>query len=615
MALSYAGHSDQKKALRSTTSLIIVLAVAVSCSLLPGLASIAASAAPAPIGGAGTAPGAPTAGAHGGHRAAHTAGTPEDASGDLSTVSVTTVHGGYVAAGIGMRNLGYGTIAITGVPDGASIKSATLLWDIVADQPSASFAQGTIDGKAVSGNAVASGASPCWPEGSSNFSYEADVTQLVTGNGKYSLAGFAAGEDDGADPWNVGTVAPLLEGASLVVVYQLASMPSTVVQIAGGASEIADDTGSAQLAGFTASAQAKATTTYIVGDGQDIGTKYATFDGATVPGTGFTGSDPQAVPRYSQGDLWDTTTADVSSSVKPGDTSAPLSITSAVDNGYYDCIVWVGQVLAVTQPPVGIYSSFNTTTVAKAINDGWPLISDHAALSADAHCRVPYTEKNGDGEDFSVAQVLGNYAQIHPDAILPTWLSSYWTVAAPPKGVPPYTVGFDAGKTAAGELQLNHVVLGGPLPMYVTADLEGTPCGGDRWQPCPPHANACHSETTTEWQHFVEGWIAGVDTVPGLTPALYVNQAEYKSKDVSGYSLPVIVAVSPILGNRPHVTITGNSNIVGYAAYYSQAIMAPDCYNAASYIKQVSTWGGNYNTVQFYRGVYCPPNSGTSQNP
>ena len=133
MALSYAGHSDQKKALRSTTSLIIVLAVAVSCSLLPGLASIAASAAPAPIGGAGTAPGAPTAGAHGGHRAAHTAGTPEDASGDLSTVSVTTVHGGYVAAGIGMRNLGYGTIAITGVPDGASIKSATLLWDIVAE--------------------------------------------------------------------------------------------------------------------------------------------------------------------------------------------------------------------------------------------------------------------------------------------------------------------------------------------------------------------------------------------------------------------------------------------------------------------------------------------------
>lgn len=123
------------------------------------------------------------------------------------------------------------------------------------------------------------------------------------------------------------------------MVYQLASMPSTVVQIAGGANEIGDDTGTSQLTGFTAGTQAKATTTYIVADGQQLGAKSATFDGTTVPDAGFTGSDPQAVPRYSQGNLWDTTTADVSSSVKPGDTSAALSITSATAGGYYDCVV------------------------------------------------------------------------------------------------------------------------------------------------------------------------------------------------------------------------------------------------------------------------------------
>jgi Protein of unknown function (DUF3344) len=293
--------------------------------------------------------------------AAPATATPQDATGDLSTVSVTTLHGGYVAAGIGMRNLGYGTITISGVPDGARVKSATLLWDIVADAPDATFAQGKIGGHAVSGTAEASGASPCWDEGSGNYSYEANVTKLVTGNGAYSLTGFATGEDDGADPWTVGSTAPLLEGASLVVVYQLASMPSTVVQIAAGASEIADDTGSAQLTGFTAGAQAKATTTYIVGDGQHIGAKSATFNGTIVPDTGFTGSDPQAVPSYSQGDLWDTTTADVSSSVKPGDTSASLSVTSATADGYYDCVVWVGQVLAVSRPTFTISGSDKST--------------------------------------------------------------------------------------------------------------------------------------------------------------------------------------------------------------------------------------------------------------
>ena len=239
--------------------------------------------------------------------------------------------------------------------------SATLLWDIVADSSDASFAQGKVDGQAVSGTAEASGASPCWSEGSSNYSYKADVTKFVTGNGGYSLTGFATGEDDGADPWQVGTTSPLLEGASLVVVYQLASMPSTVVQIAGGANEIGDETGTAQLTGFTVGTQAKATTTYIVADGQELGAKSATFDGTTVPDAGFTGSDPQAVPRYSQGNLWDTTTADVSSSVKPGDTSAALSITSATAGGYYDCVVWVGQVLAVSRATVGIYSPFKTS--------------------------------------------------------------------------------------------------------------------------------------------------------------------------------------------------------------------------------------------------------------
>lgn len=264
------------------------------------------------------------------------------ATGALSTVLSETVHGGYVAAGIGTRNLGYGTISITGIPAGATVKSATLLWDILADSSSPPFAQGTLNGQAFTGTQWASGASPCWPAGT-NFSYEADVTGTVTGNGSYKLAGLATGQSDGADPWTSGSTPPLDEGASLVVVYQLASSPEVTVQIGEGATETElGNTATATLDGFTVGAKPSAVTTYIVADGQLPGNT-ASFNGTTLPGVSFPGDDPQAVPHYSQGNLWDTVTTDVSSYVNPGDTSAAIGVT-----GNEDCLVWVGQVLSVS---------------------------------------------------------------------------------------------------------------------------------------------------------------------------------------------------------------------------------------------------------------------------
>jgi hypothetical protein len=330
---------------RLTASALVALALSAATTAPATAASVsqAGSGAPGP-GGAGTVaaksgPGAPT-------RVRHDATSASaDAAGALSTVSSVTVHGGYTAGGIGMRNLGYGTISITGVPPGAAIQSATLLWDILANQADATFAQGTVNGNSVTGTEWASGASPCWPV-SSNFSYEANVTSLVTGNGSYHLAGFATGQSDGADPWNTGSTPPLLEGASLVVVYTLPSLPETTIQIAEGATETdSGNTASATLSGFTASAPPSATTTYIVADGQEVGNT-ASFDSTTLPAVGFPGADPQAVPNYSLGNLWDTVTADVSSLVSSGDTSAALGVT-----GVNDCLVWVGQVLAVAAAP------------------------------------------------------------------------------------------------------------------------------------------------------------------------------------------------------------------------------------------------------------------------
>jgi hypothetical protein len=323
----------------------ILIMLTVSASAGTAAASPASGLAPHGSGGKGTI----SAKAGSGHRPAVRLGVSrgaQDASGALSTVSSVVVHGGYTSAGIGMRNLGYGTISITGVPVGATVVSATLLWDVLGDTADPTFAQGTFNGSQITGTAWATGGDPCWGN-SANFSYEADVTSLVTGNGSYDLSGFASGETDGADPWNVGTVAPMLEGASLVVVYQLASMPQAVIQIAAGATEtdsLAE--ADATMNGFTVAPSSSVTTTYIVADGQETGNQ-AGFDGNTLA-VDFPGGDPQAVPNYSQGNLWDTVTTDVRSLVSPGDTSASLSVT-----GNNDCIVWVGQVLAVSTPRTG----------------------------------------------------------------------------------------------------------------------------------------------------------------------------------------------------------------------------------------------------------------------
>lgn len=294
-----------------------------------------------------------TAAAAGGHRERgavsfeHRAGRDDDddASGDLSTVLTESGSEGYTSAGIGMRNLGYGTIDITGVPDGATVESAVLLWDVLGESPDPSFADGTVDGQAVTGTAWASGASPCWDGTSANYSYEADVTSLVTGNGAYDLADFASGDTDGSDPWDVGSDPPLLEGASLVVIYSGDSLPQSTIQIAAGAAETdSDNPTEATLDGFTVGDSPTVTTTYIVADGQMAGNT-ASFDGTVLPDVSFPGAAPQAAPDYSQGNLWDNVTTDVTDEVEPGDTSADLSV-----NGGEDCLVWVGQVLDVAQP-------------------------------------------------------------------------------------------------------------------------------------------------------------------------------------------------------------------------------------------------------------------------
>jgi hypothetical protein len=254
--------------------------------------------------------------------------------------SSQTVTGGYVAAGTGLRNRGYGTITISGIPAGASVKAAYLVWDILDNSQESSLANGVFNGAAIQGTFIGSGGSPCWPP-SNNFAYFADVTSLVTGNGAYSLTGFASGATDASDPWNAGSPPPEAEGASLVVIYSKTGGQSETVQLYTGVQETGG-TGplSATLSGFNVGSTAGAQSTFIVADGQGAGSD-AAFNGNDL-NHNFLGADPIAPPPLSFGNLWDTHTVDVSSYLTAGDTQA-----SATVDGTGDCLVWVGQVLAV----------------------------------------------------------------------------------------------------------------------------------------------------------------------------------------------------------------------------------------------------------------------------
>ena len=53
------------------------------------------------------------------------------AAGAPTTFANIDVNGGYVAAGVGLRNRGAGTITISGIPSGAVVQAAYLYWSVL----------------------------------------------------------------------------------------------------------------------------------------------------------------------------------------------------------------------------------------------------------------------------------------------------------------------------------------------------------------------------------------------------------------------------------------------------------------------------------------------------
>ena len=132
----------------------------------------------------------------------------------------------YSSGGVGLRNLGTGTLHVSGVIK--PVKAAYLYWAVITTgaAPAADKAVKLTQtfpaghSETVAGTLLGTGASPCWPGNTISVFRAAVPVGDVSGNGSYEVAfteAGASGSTAGQDPWTAATL-PLLEGASLVVV-------------------------------------------------------------------------------------------------------------------------------------------------------------------------------------------------------------------------------------------------------------------------------------------------------------------------------------------------------------------------------------------------------------
>jgi hypothetical protein len=272
----------------------------------------------------------------------------------LTQMASFEIQGDYVAAGVGMRNVGSGTIDLS-IPAGATLRKAYLFWAIIWDgSPPATT--GTLNSTPISGALLGSSGSPCWGGTAINF-YGADVTNEAV-SGINSLSGFPSGLTDNSAP--VGNVTfPLLEGATLVLVYNHPLWDYNTISIYTGANtfslepSVTYNVGSYTGRSAGNPADQLAQHTYIIADGQArfLGDGTA-FNGTPTSGPttalkatdAFDGADG-LVPISATDGLWDTHTLDVSSFFPNGVSTAAIPEASAGSGG--DCITWGAHIISV----------------------------------------------------------------------------------------------------------------------------------------------------------------------------------------------------------------------------------------------------------------------------
>lgn len=237
---------------------------------------------------------------------------------------------GAQAAGTGLRNRDHGSVAIGGIPEGATVGRAVLVWGILynGDVPRDTI---TFAGHEVTADVTSTvSGNLCWSD-SSTIGYAADVTDYVNGNGTYDITDPPRGETrPDADPY--GTL-PFTDGATLVVFYNGGGAHNQVLSDFTYDTNTDDGTIHREFSG--ANPLGKAATLTVAGpDGQNNageGTVVSTSAGSLPFDDLFNGSDPQDAPSLTIGNLWDTDTIDVASILPAGVTDLNVDVDLSDD--------------------------------------------------------------------------------------------------------------------------------------------------------------------------------------------------------------------------------------------------------------------------------------------
>jgi hypothetical protein len=268
------------------------------------------------------------------------------AAGGLTQAFNITVPGDYVAGGVGLRGRTQGNISISDIPAGATVAQALLYWGMLDNGEDPLLKRLTFNGNAVTGTRIGTGPDTCWGL-SNSFTYRADVTRFVSGNGVYTLDQVATG----------GAI--LADGASLVVIYQKSGSPLRQVVILDGDVVLPPiQNATARISNFSPSKPVSAKTTFIVGDGQAFpaSISFTGNAGTAVLGTSFPGSD---------GPYWDTNTFDVSRLMIANNT--PESGVAEVDFSG-DCLMWTAQAFSVASSSTSPVTRFDATSAVVQAN-------------------------------------------------------------------------------------------------------------------------------------------------------------------------------------------------------------------------------------------------------
>ena len=263
----------------------------------------------------------------------------------------------------------------------------------------------------------------------------------------------------------------------------------------------------------------------------------------------------------------------------------------------------------ISSPPrqgVGVYA-IPSSKWSQAINDGWPILSETGGLGTMSAPWVGFigSQSVAASPDFLLGQSIYNS---HKRV---TWLS-FWTVSGPLPGETLtnstyFSHGFSAGAWVAAQIDQYRSLGVGLKPDWVIFDPEGYPDNHSSLH--APQGSSPQTVATYAgyWSAMLQGWVRGVASVdPSLNAAVYASQSEYRNYSLSTLPLPVFVALAFGGGGPTPIAGASGSNVRGYIAFSAVCSPASTLRVEESTLKN-PPWSGQFNTLQFNAGVYCPP--------